>query len=62
MITLNIPQGLVKEGFVVLPRREYEGLLRAKQGNDIVINNLKEVSISQEDGVVTLTGKQSLPK
>ena len=37
MITLNIPQGLVKEGFVVLPRREYEGLLRAKQGNDIVI-------------------------
>ena len=31
-------------------------------GNDIVINNLDELTIEQEDGVVTLTGKQSLPK
>jgi len=31
-------------------------------GNDIVINNLEEVTIEQEDGVVTLTGKQNLPK
>lgn len=37
MVTLNIPQGLIKEGFVVLPRREYENLLRAKQGNDVVV-------------------------
>ena len=31
-------------------------------GNDIVINNLKELTLEQEDGVVTLTGKQNLPK
>ena len=31
-------------------------------GNDIVINNLDELTIEQEDGVVTLTGKQNLPK
>ena len=31
-------------------------------GNDIVINNLEELTIEQEDGVVTLTGKQNLPK
>ena len=31
-------------------------------GNDIVINNLEELTIQQEDGVVTLTGKQNLPK
>lgn len=31
-------------------------------GNDIVINNLEELTIGQEDGVVTLTGKQNLPK
>ncbi|MBI4147593.1 hypothetical protein HY494_02995 [Candidatus Woesearchaeota archaeon] len=31
-------------------------------GNDIVINNLEELTIQQEDGVVTLTGKQNLSK
>ncbi|HLD79195.1 MAG TPA: hypothetical protein VJA18_01410 [Candidatus Nanoarchaeia archaeon] len=31
-------------------------------GNDIVINNLEELTIQQEDGVVTLTGKQNLVK
>jgi len=31
-------------------------------GNDIVINNLEELTLEQEDGVVTLTGKQNLPK
>ena len=31
-------------------------------GNDIVINNLEELTIEQEDGVVTLTGKQNLSK
>lgn len=31
-------------------------------GNDIVINNLEELTIQEEDGVVTLTGKQNLPK
>ncbi|MBI2125054.1 hypothetical protein HYV87_04540 [Candidatus Woesearchaeota archaeon] len=31
-------------------------------GNDIVINNLEELTIQQEDGVVTLTGKQNLAK
>ena len=37
MITLSILQGLTKEGFVVLPRREYEDLLRTKQDNNIVV-------------------------
>ncbi|MFH1170590.1 MAG: hypothetical protein V1704_03460 [Candidatus Vogelbacteria bacterium] len=37
MATLSIPQGLIKEGFVVLPRREYEDLLRTKQNNNIVV-------------------------
>ncbi|MEK6904963.1 MAG: hypothetical protein AABX24_01040 [Nanoarchaeota archaeon] len=31
-------------------------------GNDIVINNLEELTIQQEDGIVTLTGKQNLCK
>ncbi len=31
-------------------------------GNDIVINNLEELTIQQEDGIVTLTGKQNLSK
>ncbi len=31
-------------------------------GNDIVINNLEELIIEQEDGVVTLTGKQNMKK
>ena len=38
MVTLSIPQGLIKDGFVVLPRREYEDLLRTKHGgSDIVV-------------------------
>lgn len=37
MVTLNIPQGLIKEGFVVLPRREYEDLLRTRQSSDVVV-------------------------
>lgn len=37
MVTLSIPQGLVKEGFVVLPRREYEELLRIRQSNDVAV-------------------------
>lgn len=31
-------------------------------GNDIVINNLEEISIKQEGNIVTLLGKQNLPK
>ncbi len=30
-------------------------------GNDIVINNLEEISIKQEGNIVTLMGKQNLP-
>lgn len=30
------------------------------QGNDIVINNLRELSIETEKGIVTLTGRQVL--
>jgi len=32
------------------------------QGNDVVINNLHQITISEEDGIVTVTGKQDLPK
>lgn len=31
-------------------------------GNDIVINNLVELSIDVSDHIVTLTGRQNLPK
>ncbi|HIH11791.1 TPA: hypothetical protein HA241_06380 [Candidatus Woesearchaeota archaeon] len=31
-------------------------------GNDIVINNLETVSIDVANNIVTLTGKQTLPK
>ena len=42
--------------------RELRNISYYLMGNDIVINNLEELSIEQEDGVVTLTGKQSLPE
>lgn len=32
------------------------------RGNDVVINNLQEVSIIQEGDIVTVTGKQELPR
>ena len=32
------------------------------RGNDIVINNLVEISMDTKEGIVTLTGKQELPK
>lgn len=31
-------------------------------GNDIVINNLKEITIKKEGNIVTLTGQQELPE
>jgi len=31
-------------------------------GNDIIINNLEEITIKQEGNIVTLMGKQNLPK
>lgn len=31
-------------------------------GNDIIINNLEEISIKQDGNIVTLMGKQNLPK
>lgn len=48
MVTLSIPQGLIKEGFVVLPRREYENLLRAKQGNDIVVKRSSSFKVPKK--------------
>ena len=35
----------MKEGFVVLPRIEYEDLLRAKQSNNIVIKRDKSFKV-----------------
>lgn len=31
-------------------------------GNDIVINNLTELNVDCKDNIITLTGKQELPK
>ena len=31
-------------------------------GNDVVVNNLKQLNIDVKDGIVTLTGKQDLEK
>lgn len=48
MATLNISNGLIKEGFVVLPRREYEDLLRVKQqqnNDDIVVKRDKSFKV-----------------
>jgi len=48
MATLSIPKELMKEGFVVLPRkeyREYEDFLRAKQSNNIVIKRDKSFKV-----------------
>ena len=42
--------------------RELRNVSYYLMGNDIVINNLEELTIEQEEGVVTLTGKQNLPK
>lgn len=42
--------------------RELKNISYYLQGNDIVINNLTEVTISDEDNIVTLTGKQVLPQ
>jgi len=48
MVTLSIPQGLIKEGFVVLPRREYEDLLHAKRGDDIVVKRDKSFKVPKK--------------
>ena len=45
MVTLSIPQGLIKEGFVVLPRREYEDLLRARHISGIVVKRDKSFKV-----------------
>ena len=43
--------------------RELRNVSFYLMGNDIVINNLQEVSIKQtEDNIITITGKQNLPK
>ena len=43
--------------------RELRNVSFYLMGNDIVINNLEEVSIKQtEDNIITITGKQNLPK
>lgn len=48
MVTLSIPQELIKKGFVVLPRQEYEDLLRAKQSNDIVVKRDKSFKVPKK--------------
>lgn len=43
--------------------RELRNVSYYLMGNDIVINNLEEVAIKQtEENIITITGKQNLPK
>lgn len=42
--------------------RELRNVSFYLMGNDLVVNNLISVTIDFKDGVVTLTGKQELPK
>ena len=32
------------------------------EGNDLVVNNLKEVEIDRQDTILTITGKQEIPE
>lgn len=32
------------------------------EGNDLVVNNLKEIDIDVKDNIVTITGKQEIPR
>ncbi|MBI2102788.1 hypothetical protein HYT55_03035 [Candidatus Woesearchaeota archaeon] len=42
--------------------RELRNISYYLMGNDLIINNLEEVSIAREGSVVIITGKQNLPK
>jgi hypothetical protein len=42
--------------------RELRNVSYYLMGNDIVINNLVEVRLVKEGNILTLTGKQNLPK
>lgn len=41
--------------------RELRNISFYLAGNDLVINNLVEIDVGVEEGIVTLTGKQKLP-
>jgi len=61
-------KGKVPREVVEIPRvekiriRELRNISYYLLGNDLVINNLEELTIEQEENVVILTGKQNLPK
>lgn len=42
--------------------RELRNISYYLQGSDLVINNLEEVMITREGNIITITGKQLLPK
>lgn len=48
MNTITIPKNLIKKGFVVLPRQEYESLLRAKQGSPVLVKRRGSTKKHQE--------------
>ena len=37
MATITIPKEVMKDGFVVLPRQEYERLLGIRQNNNLAV-------------------------
>ena len=70
LFTENNPHLKGKEPFKIIEVKEIEKVRIRElrnisyylQGNDIVINNLKNITISEEKGIVIVTGKQDLPK
>ena len=70
LFTENNPHLKGKEPFKIIEVKEIEKVRIRElrnisyylQGNDIVINNLKNITISEETGIVIVTGKQDLPK
>ena len=70
LFTENNPHLKGKEPFKIIEVKQTEKV-RIKelrnisyylQGNDIVVNNLQEITIYEEVGIVTVTGKQDLPE
>jgi len=42
--------------------RELRNVSYYLEGNDLIVNNLKEVTIIKEANILTITGKQDLPE
>ena len=50
------------KGIEKIRLRDLRNISYYLMGNDIVVNNLSELNIDIKDNIVTLSGKQELPK